>query len=59
MPKIEKLKAALAEFRAADAALWQIIRAQRPGEAGRAQFEKALAAAVAAGDRLARARGLQ
>lgn len=62
MPASEQfaaLKSALAEFKAADAALWKVIREQPAGDAGRAQLEKALAAAVAAGDRLARARGLQ
>lgn len=59
MRRLEAIKAALAEFQAADAELWRIIRAQRPGEAGRLEFESALAAAVAAGERLEKARALQ
>lgn len=57
--QIEALKAALADFRRADAELWRVIREQPAGDAGRAQFDAALRAAVEAGDRLARARGLQ
>ena len=54
--QVKALKAALADFRAADAALWKIIREKPAGEAGRLAFEAALRATVEAGARLAEAR---
>ena len=53
---VKALKVALADFRAADAAMWKVIREAPAGEAGRLAFEAALRAAVEAGDRLAEAR---
>ena len=54
--QVKALKVALAAFRAADAALWKVIRERPEGEAGRLKFEAALRAAVEAGARLADAR---
>ena len=54
--QIKALKLALADFRAADAAMWKIIREKPAGGAGRLAFEAALRAVVEAGDRLAEAR---
>lgn len=59
MPNIEKLRAALADFRAAQAALNRVIREAPAGDAGRLLYENALRAAVAAGERLEKARALQ
>ena len=53
---LERLKAALADFRAANAAMWKVIREQPTGEARWAHFEAALRALVEAGGRLAEAR---
>jgi hypothetical protein len=56
MPDIEALKAALADFRAAQAELHRVMREAPKGDAGRAQFEAALAAAVEAGDKMEKVR---
>ena len=55
MKQLEKLQAALADFRRADAELRRIIREAPRNEAGRIEFEAALRAAAEAGDRLAAA----
>ena len=57
MTQLEAVKAALADFRAADAAMWKVIRERPTGEAGRAKFEAALRAVVEAGGRLAEPAG--
>jgi hypothetical protein len=55
MQQLEKLKAALADFRGAQAELHRVMREAPKGAAGRTQFEAALAAAVEAGDRMEKA----
>lgn len=52
MPTLEALKAALTDFRAAQAELHRVMREAPKGEAGRLEFEAALRASVEAGDKM-------
>ena len=52
MPQPDALKAALTDFRAAQAHLQKVMLEAPRDEAGRQQFEAALEAAVLAGERM-------